>query len=208
MSLIAVTQRVCTENNYRERRDALDQRWWGFLSACGLIPVPLPNNQKIVRALLDLIPFSGFLLTGGGDLKNYGGLSPERDETEKILYEYAVKNDKPLIGVCRGMQFIQNYHGIRLSPVSGHICEKQEIICQGQIRQTNSYHALGATQTRHPYETWAQASDGVIKAMRHENKNIIGLMWHPERQDKPDQEDIKLFKKTYEGHHPSGRPGH
>lgn len=197
MILIGVTQRVSEENRFHERRDSLDQRWLVFLESCGLTPLPLPNNQSMVSALLKELPFRGFLLTGGGNLVTYAGDSPERDAVEKMVYETALANNQPLIGVCRGMQFIQNYHGIKLNPVSGHVCEKQEIICLGRKRHTNSYQTLGTTQTQSPIKTWAHASDGVIKAIRHENKKIFGMMWHPERQSMPDKADVEFFQSTF-----------
>ena len=48
MNIVFFTQRVEVVESYGERRDCADQRISGFISACGFIPVPLPNNCESV----------------------------------------------------------------------------------------------------------------------------------------------------------------
>ena len=42
------------------------------------------------------------------------GDSEERDKLEKKIYKLATNMQIPIIGVCRGMQLIQEMHGIKL----------------------------------------------------------------------------------------------
>ena len=121
MNLIAVSQRVDVDSQFGERRDCLDQAWIKFMMACGLTPIPVPNEAEAARSLCSGVPVDGILLTGGNDLSSYGGDAPERDATENALMDIAEDRALPLLGVCRGMQMIQHRFGIRLKRVAGHI---------------------------------------------------------------------------------------
>lgn len=181
MRRVAVTQRVELVTAYAERRDALDQRWTAFLGRCGLIPLLVPNNPETLAGLLEGADISGIVLTGGGNLLPYGGNAPERDRTEELLIQLSIRQDLPLLGVCRGMQAIQTHFGVPLAAVEGHITPHQTIAIDGKRADVNSYHDLGARGTAPELEVWATADDGVIKAVRHRRHRIEGIMWHPER---------------------------
>ena len=52
----------------------------------------------------------------------------------------------PIIGVCRGMQIIQNYFGINLFKISGHIKVRHELYYEGKKINVNSYHNYGTKE--------------------------------------------------------------
>lgn len=191
--LVAVTQRVVEAADVSERRDSLDQRWFPFLSRCHLLPLVLPNHLETAVALLTRFPVDGYLLTGGGDLVRYGGTSPERDEIEKFLLTESAKNGKPLLGVCRGMQAIQEANGTVLGPVQGHVTPHQEIRIDGKRESANSYHRLGTKEATKDFTVWAKADDGVVKAIRHQTRPWCGIMWHPERLNPFTERDIQMI---------------
>jgi putative glutamine amidotransferase len=196
---IGVSQRVTLVTEYGERRDALDQRWIVFLTSCGFLPILIPNHPPTADLLLKEIPLDGFLLTGGNNLVEMGGDSPERDATELILLEHARKRQKPLMGVCRGMQFLQNYFGVKLETVSGHVAVGHRISGQGIDRTVNSYHQIG-TQASHPELTvLARAKDGIVEAIQHVSAPLRGIMWHPERYEPFVQSDLNLFRDFFHG---------
>lgn len=197
MKLVAVTQRVEIITQYNEHRDCLDQQWAAFLHSCGIIPIVIPNKVMLVSELVKEIPINGVILTGGNDLAVYGGNSPERDETETLLLRYAISHAMPIMGVCRGMQVIQHHFGVALSKVPGHVSPKQIIEVSGRAVETNSYHTWGAMETVEVLQVWAQAGDGVIKAIKHKTLPIIGIMWHPERNEPFHTCDIDLFKNFF-----------
>lgn len=68
----------------------------------------------------------GIVLTGGNSLCKYGGNAPERDENEHTLIDYAVQNNIPLYGLCRGMQVILDYFGIELENVAFHAATSED----------------------------------------------------------------------------------
>lgn len=197
MKIIAVTQRVEIVAAYGERRDALDQRWTRFLTGGDLLPLLVPNNPAALPRLLDTIRIDGILLTGGGDLVEYGGNSPERDATEAALIRFSMDKGVPLIGVCRGMQAIQHFFGVRLEAVSGHVSEVQTVTQDGKSQTVNSYHGFGTKATIPDLEVRALAEDSVIEAVRHRLHPIHGVMWHPERLNPFRTADTEMFREIF-----------
>ena len=82
----------------------------------GAIPVilPLTTNGADIAQLADLC--DGFLFTGGQDVDPQlygeamepfcGELCPARDALEQELLRQALERDKPILGICRGIQFL------------------------------------------------------------------------------------------------------
>ncbi|MGP0076528.1 MAG: gamma-glutamyl-gamma-aminobutyrate hydrolase family protein [Bryobacteraceae bacterium] len=196
MKSVAVTQRVVVDPPHGTRRDCLDQVWPKFLLRCGLLPIPIPNSVDAALELCENV--SGIVLTGGNDLAAYGGDAPERDETETALLDLAEQRDLPVLGVCRGMQFIQHRFGTRLEKVHGHVAPRQRISIDGRSVEVNSFHNFGATEVHPPLSCWAIADDGVIKAVRHRERPIVGMMWHPERMEPFSADDVALFSDFFE----------
>jgi len=196
MKTVAVTQRVVVDPAHGERRDCLDQAWPRFLLQCGLIPIPVPNSVDAASAIGETV--DGILLTGGNDLAAYGGDAPERDQTESALLDLAERRNLPVLGVCRGMQLIQHRFGSPLKKVQGHVAPQQRISIQGRSMEVNSYHNFGATEVLPPLISWAIADDGVIEAVRHRDRPILGMMWHPERRTPFAADDLSLFSQFFE----------
>lgn len=194
---VIVTQRVAMDSRLGERRDCLDQRWADFLSACGLLGLPMSNRQGAARTMLDSVAVSGIVLTGGNDLAAYGGDAPERDIAEDELLDLAEERGLPVIAVCRGMQLVQHRRRVPLHRVDGHVEAHQIISIEGHDAEVNSYHGFGTRENRAPLKVWAVASDGLVKAVRDPSRRTIGLMWHPERLVPFAKRDIDLFRNHF-----------
>ncbi len=197
MKAVGVTQRVSLVPAYGERRDCLDQAWTRFLSACGLLPVLLPNVAEAALALCQEVGITGLVLTGGNDLAVLGGDAPERDAVENVLLDWAERRGLPIMGVCRGMQMIQQRFAIPLRRVEGHVAQRMAIRIDGEPKEVNSYHNFGAVDSRPPLDVWAVADDGVVKAIRHSALPITGIMWHPERSAPFSPADMSLFRQVF-----------
>ena len=196
MTVVAVSQRVVCGHG-SERRDGLDQRWPAFLAACGLIALPVPNRAEVAVTLAEVAGAVGVLLTGGGDIGAVGGADTDRDETEECLIDWAQHRDRPILGVCRGMQVIQARCGVPLVRIDGHVADNQTIDIDSRPRTVNSYHDWGTTETVDDLAVWARSADGVVKAVRHRRAPITGIMWHPERLDPFATADIGLFRVCF-----------
>ncbi|MEN9577068.1 MAG: hypothetical protein RJA70_77 [Pseudomonadota bacterium] len=196
MKRLLLSQRVQIDARHGERRDALDQNWAPFLRAAGFLPVPVPNYPLAVSNYFSL-EISGVLLTGGNDLSTYGGNAPERDDTERALLEGARAQGLPVLGVCRGMQFLVDHFQGQLHERPGHVATRMEVSVGGVPRNINSYHRLCALTVPDEFEVLASSSDGVVKAARHKHEPLTGIMWHPEREEPFDELDLELFRKTF-----------
>lgn len=198
--LIAVSQRVDVIAGRNERRDALDQRWTGFLEACGLLPVAVPNaaSPALVAAWLEAVAPVGILLTGGNDLAAYGGDAPERDAVETRLVEHAVRRRLPLLAVCRGLQMLMHHFGLRLEPVTGHAGTNHPVVLDdGGTDSVNSYHNWGFQSVPPGFTAWATAPDGVVEAVRHDALPLLGMLWHPERNAPYRAVDLDLVRRHF-----------
>lgn len=87
-----------------------------MLEAAGAVPVmmPLTTNPATLEPLLNCL--DGFLLTGGQDVEpvvygqarraECGESSLVRDTMDRAIIEGAAARDKPLLGICRGIQIL------------------------------------------------------------------------------------------------------
>jgi putative glutamine amidotransferase len=199
MKRIAITQRVHVDGAHGERRDALDQRWVALLEAAGLVAVPVPNTLEDPVGWLAALAIDGILLSGGNDLEAYGGDAPERDRLETALVDWAIAGERPLLGVCRGMQVIQHRFGVPLRPVAGHVTPRQTISLEGRPVTVNSYHAFGASDTVPDLRVTGRSEDGVVKALQHRSHRLRGIMWHPERIAPFRADDLALLRNWFGG---------
>ncbi len=195
MRLVAASQRVDLQPDYGERRDGLDQNWARFLAACGAALLPLPNHPAAAAAILARVPVDAVLLTGGGDLVEYGGTAPERDTVDRLLLAHAAAAGKPVLAVCRGLQFLACAHGIALARRPGHVATRHRVDwADGSLREVNSFHNFCLPAAPEGFEVLAAAGDGTVEAMRSQDGRVLGVMWHPEREGVPDPRDIALFR--------------
>ncbi|MTD54272.1 gamma-glutamyl-gamma-aminobutyrate hydrolase family protein [Amycolatopsis pithecellobii] len=187
---VALTQRVSTVRG--ELRLALDVRWSQLLAACGLIGIPLPLDFASAAHTIELTGCAGVILTGGDDLADLGGPTPDRDKLERELIRYAIAKNLPLLGVCRGMQILLHTFGVRLTPVTGHAGTRHPISSGQHVREVNSYHRWGVRNVAEGFVATAYA-DGVVEAVRHDRLPLTGIMWHPEREEPFDNKDIDML---------------
>ncbi|MDR2965736.1 MAG: gamma-glutamyl-gamma-aminobutyrate hydrolase family protein [Treponema sp.] len=194
MKQILVSQRVDTIESYNERRDALDQKWADFLWEAGIIGLPVFNHALSLNEIIKSIQIDGILLTGGNTPVEYGGSAPERDNTDNFLISYAIKNNIPLLGVCRGMQSIVIYFGGSLHKVENHVAKRHDLDSSYNV---NSYHEYAPDNSGSELDIIQKATDGVIEHIKHKNLPIAGIMWHPEREKPFNKRDIELFNAFF-----------
>ena len=148
--------------------------------------------------LTELSP-DGFVLSGGNDI----GSIFERDNLEMAILEYSSEHQLPLLGICRGMQIINDFQGGSHKRIGGHVATKHHVkgkLTENQDRQVNSFHEYAITLSTlgSDLEVLAICTDGVVEAIGHQKKPWLGIMWHPERNEEFADQDRQLISNHLE----------
>jgi putative glutamine amidotransferase len=190
---LGVTMRQAPAQGYRELRDALARDWHAFLAAA--LPevawMPVPNVGKAARHVAESWDLDGLVLSGGEDV----GKATARDRTEAELLDCFLKRRLPVLGVCRGLQFMQRHFGGRLSRIPGlaHVARRHPVeIIAGSVPamerrgslSVNSYHGIGIRRNdlAAPFRAFAVSPDGFVEGAVIPGTRVLGVMWHPERE--------------------------
>ena len=197
---IAISQRNDVIDGRNEVRDALDTRLSKLIWDLGFLPLPLTSGIATPQHYLEDLAPDGILLSGGNDI----GCAPQRDAIEHASLDYASKHDLPVLGICRGMQFINHYLGGSLRAVTGHTAVNHQIhgpLVGKALRVVNSYHDQGmyAEDLGDGLEAVVWTDDGVIEALRHRERRWLGIMWHPERCPEIEMIDFDMIRNFYLG---------
>lgn len=198
----------------------------------GGIPIMLPLTSDIEVILTIANTFDGFLFTGGHDINPElygekvedvcGELCDERDIMETLLFKQVIDLDKPVFGICRGLQLFNAllggtlYQDIPTQRRTGNKVEhKQEppytkpvhnvYIEEGNqlykmintdSMRVNSYHHQGIKKLSEHLLAVAIAEDGLIEAViMPEKKFVFAVQWHPEFNYKLDDNNFRLFEE-------------
>ena len=213
------------------KRTYVDVSYINAVINAGGVPHILPMNEHedIIKEFVKSV--DGIILTGGNDVfpllygeepkEKLGEIFPERDKFDSLLIRYAITYEKPIFGICRGMQIInvecggslyqdlsydenvkiKHFQKARAHTPTHSIsvatnCFLSDIYPEG-IGFINSYHHQTINQLAPGFSTIAKSTDGVIEAIENiSNKTfIIGVQWHPEMMAINDELAQKLFKK-------------
>lgn len=199
----------------------------GLLEA-GAVPVmmPLTEEEDTIRQLVGEL--DGILLTGGHDVDpgvygeepgaSCGRPCRERDAMERILLEQAIKAGKPVLGICRGIQFLNAHLGGTLyqdlptqkpSGVEHHMEPPYDVpvhevriekntplyeILETEILAVNSYHHQAIKTLAPSLTAMAYAPDGLVEAAyMREQPFVMAVQWHPEFSYKVDENSRRLL---------------
>lgn len=200
-----------------------------MLSSFGAIPVmfPLTDDKAALLQLCSLC--GGFLFTGGQDVNpavygekvkpQCGEICDMRDSMERIVLDIAMKEDKSVLGICRGIQFINAALGGDLyqdlptehpTGVEHHMSPPYEravhkvtieersplyrIVGKREIG-VNSYHHQAVKKVAPTLKVAATSEDGVCEGVYMENKKFfLAVQWHPEFSYLTDDNSKKIVK--------------
>lgn len=201
----------------------------GIAGASGL-PVMLPLTDDPEDLAQSVALCDGFLFAGGHDvspalygetpLAACGAPVPLRDRMETALLRAVLQADKPLLGVCRGLQLInaalggslyqdlpsqtgtavehhqsppynRPVHVVRLTPG----CPLAELLGRETLA-VNSYHHQGIKVLAPGLEAMAAAPDGLVEAFRIPGHAFAwAIQWHPECSYQTDPDAAALFRR-------------
>ena len=209
--------------------------WWILpkymkrIEKAGGIPImlPLTTDVSVIRELAGHI--DGLLVTGGQDVDPEIYNEPQesfcqetckdRDILETFLIPVLLEADKPVLGICRGLQMLNAllggslYQDLQIQKEEKNVTHRQEkpydVPCHSvtvdqdsplyqllgkESLQVNSCHHQGIKGLALPLKKMAQAEDGLIEAVyMPENTFVWGLQWHPEMLAVDNEDSEKIF---------------
>lgn len=183
-----------TQAKHQETHTSIDNNWFELLSNFDCSVHILPNHMLSAKKLLKTLKPDAFILSGGGDFTFDFANDPRSELEHFILTNY---KDTPILGVCRGMQAMHTISGGVLKKVDGHVQKQYSITLGCTTVSQNSYHDYGFDYCTEEYTPLSIANDGVIKAFRHKKYNWLGIMWHPERNNKAQDFNVELINKLF-----------
>ena len=203
------------------------------IAEAGGIPVmfPLTSDAEDIEELLNNV--QGVLFTGGHDVNPAiynetpinGTVSflKERDDMESEVLKQVLEKDIPLLGICRGIQFINAYLGGSLyqdiptqfktmlnhhqTPPYNKPVHKVNIkedsplytLLNKKSLEVNSYHHQAVKDLAERLNVMALAEDGLVEAIEIKDKKFAwAFQWHPEFSYMNDEDSLKIFKEFVE----------
>jgi putative glutamine amidotransferase len=191
------------------------------IQRAGGLPFGIPYFGEMVDAVVD--EFDGFLSVGGRfafpdawyrDGETSNSPASERLDVEQALMQGFLHRDKPVLGICNGMQILAALNGCRLSPdvrslgpdILEHdkrgflhpVAVKQgtalaRILGQPELA-VNTFHREAVVSLSSAVVASAFAEDGVIEAIEVPGKRFaIGVQWHQEAFATQDHPGNRLF---------------
>jgi anthranilate synthase/phosphoribosyltransferase len=154
-----------------------------LLAALGA-DVVVRRNDEITSADAIALEPRGVVISPGPGTPADAGVSGD-------VVTAAIERDIPVLGVCLGHQVIADEFGGTISrapkPVHGKT-DEIEHDATGILAGVSSpftatrYHSLCVDEESVPadFEIEARTSDGVVMAIRHDEKPVYGLQFHPE----------------------------
>lgn len=195
---------------------ALQHSYVRAILQAGGLPVMIPNifSEEDIFDLYALL--DGILFSGGGDISlqyfngsshpRIGEVDETRDFTEIALMRAAVKDGKPVLGICRGAQIMNvalggslythlydqldgvldhaypgNLRTVLVHPVQVDETSRAAEIFGETHLNVNSLHHQGIQELAPTIKPAGHAPDGLVEVIEvPDHPYAVGVQWHPE----------------------------
>ena len=215
----------------KRRAFSMGKNYVRSLIDAGGAPVlaPVTLDERDLRGLYESA--GGVMLAGGADVdpaffgearhEKTGGVDLDRDRAEFLLTRWAVADDKPLFGICRGIQamnvalggsLIQDipsqwpttlqHNGHYESAARDQVMHAVRVEPGSQVETmlaaresgVNSFHHQAVNRAADGFIITSRATDGVIESIEMSGKRfIVGVQWHPEEMSAGRTDMMNLF---------------
>ena len=198
------------ENFYR-----LNQLYVKAIESAGGIPLILPFFETATTARNYVDRIDGLILTGGDDPNpkrwkekphpKMEAIVPEKEESDFHLARNALRKDKPILGICYGMQLINAVHGGTLygdverdcgvkphHPRRSHAKSIQHNVSLepdthlsasiASADPVNSFHVQAVAELGDDLVLTLRSEDGLVEGFESTDGRTTGVQFHPERQ--------------------------
>lgn len=96
-------------------------------------------------------------------------------------YSMVLRKDIPVLGICLGMQVINEYFGGITTQLPGCIHGRADRVdIDGQSFVVARYHSLYCSRIGEGLNVFGRNAEGVPMAIGHHSRPIIGYQFHPE----------------------------
>lgn len=190
-------------------RYEVNKAYFRAVAEAGGLPYGIPYIAQLIEPTVT--EFDAFVAVGGGfaypaDFYVTDTQSPYR-KSERYAFEASLMTaflaaDKPVLGICAGMQLLACLHGAKLHgdvqasvprPLSHYSRDETHPVtlvagtCLAAATgvdalDVNSFHKEAVSETGPRVRISARAPDGVIEAIEIPDRRFaLGLQWHQER---------------------------
>lgn len=190
----------------------------------GVVTTVAPLSEHLGHVESLVAASDGVLIQGGGDIdpRRYGesqrsdtvyGIVEAHDELEFAVVREAIRQDKPLLAICRGMQVLNVALGGNLHQDLGDVLPDREshwntyhpISLEAGSRiaaamgtptpdRSHSFHHQALKDVADELVVTGRAPDGVIEAVEHRTCQwVVGVQWHPEDDAAEVNDQQQLF---------------
>ncbi len=202
------------------------------VAAAGAAPVLIPQGPDEAALHRLMSRLDGVLFSGGGDIETWrfngvdhpslGGINPDRDRVELALFQEAVNQHKPFLGICRGIQLVNVACGGSLyvdipSHLPGAIqhdfhkghprdypahpvrlekdCRLAHILGEANPA-VNSLHHQGVERLGQDLQACGWTADGLVEALEMPAYPFgMAVQWHPECM--PENESMRRLFQAF-----------
>jgi putative glutamine amidotransferase len=219
---------ITTSISGDEKAFQLKRGYVEAVAEAGGIPVILPYSQVEVKEVGGCI--DGLLLSGGPDIDPvYFGeeprhkllrIDPRRDRSEIELARFFLKENRPILGICRGIQILNIAGGGDIyqdidAQLKDTLCHRQDgpywhpthrvsikrdtilfgLLGKEEIR-VNSFHHQAIRNVSSDFIVSAKATDGIVEAIESSSEWFqLGVQWHPETMWR----NYRIFEELFLG---------
>ncbi len=198
--------RIGISANRKDGQTCLAETYIQSVIQAGGAPVVIPATTDL-RVLTAVVQdLDGILMSGGGDINPlFVGEEPLpalqdvdtlRDRYDLLLIRLASNRQIPLMGICRGHQMLNAAFGGTLyqdiySQADTDVIKHSQKMAREEASHTvhledgcviavNSFHHQAVKDVAPEFVQTAVAPDGINEGMRHPEKSVFSVQWHPE----------------------------